>query len=186
MRHTSDRRSRTSPWGVIIDLMRFWQAAAPLAILFLGLQAHATAASDADTGLPPGSNLDADAIVNPREVFHSEALHGRKSYLSNLGNLLFNSPLLPSEHKPDRCELLHDTGASSWPAPAVPPMVAIPMSGIANIGFGSSAIQNALSGINRGIAGVNQDAAIVASNGLNAGGIGDAVPTRWSMPNSSC
>ena len=54
-------------------------------------------------------------------------------------------------------------------------MVALYMSGISSIGFGSSAIQNALSGINRGIAGVNQDAAIVASNGLNAGGIGDAV-----------
>ena len=54
-------------------------------------------------------------------------------------------------------------------------MVALYMSGISGIGFGSSAIQNALSGINRGIAGVNQDAAIVASNGLNAGGIGDAV-----------
>ena len=49
------------------------------------------------------------------------------------------------------------------------------MSGISSIGFGSSAIQSALSGINRGIAGVNQDAAIVASNGLNAGGVGDAV-----------
>ena len=49
------------------------------------------------------------------------------------------------------------------------------MSGISGIGFGSSAIQSALSGIDRGIAGVNQDAAIVASNGLNAGGIGDAV-----------
>ena len=52
-------------------------------------------------------------------------------------------------------------------------MVPIYMSGISGIGFGSSAIQNALSGINRGIAGVNQDAAIVASNGLNGGGIGD-------------
>ena len=50
-----------------------------------------------------------------------------------------------------------------------------PVSGISSIGFGSSAIQSALSGINRGIAGVNQDAAIVASNGLNAGGVGDAV-----------
>ena len=55
-------------------------------------------------------------------------------------------------------------------------MVLAPMSGISSIGFGSSAIQSALSGINRGIAGVNQDAAIVASNGLNAGGgAGDAV-----------
>lgn len=54
-------------------------------------------------------------------------------------------------------------------------MVLTLMSGISGINFGSSAIQNALSGINRGIAGVNRDTAIVASNGLNAGGSGDAV-----------
>jgi Di-haem cytochrome c peroxidase len=55
---------------------------------------HAFPVTDDRTGLPVGSELDADAIDNPREVFHSETLHGRKSYLSNLGNLAFNSPLI--------------------------------------------------------------------------------------------
>ena len=92
--------------------MRFWQAVAPLAIVLLPL---ATAAS-ADTSLPPGSDLDADAIENPREVFHSEAMHGRKSYLSNLGNLFFNSPLLLGEAARKAgisCGSCHVNGASN-------------------------------------------------------------------------
>ena len=93
--------------------MRFWQAVAPLAtiLLSLGSRAYAT-----DTGLPPGSDLDADAIENPREVFHSEALHGRKSYLSNLGNLLFNSPLLLGDAARKAgisCGSCHVNGASN-------------------------------------------------------------------------
>jgi hypothetical protein len=44
------------------------------------------------TVLPAGTELNEDALTSPREVFHSEALHGRKSYLVNLGNLLFSSP----------------------------------------------------------------------------------------------
>ena len=93
--------------------MRFWQAVAPLAtiLLSLGSPAYAT-----DTGLPPGSDLDADAIENPREVFHSEALHGRKSYLSNLGNLLFNSPLLLGDAARKAgisCGSCHVNGASN-------------------------------------------------------------------------
>jgi hypothetical protein len=66
---------------------------AAVLLLSLGSQAHAFPVDDARTGLPIGSELNEDAIENPREVFHSEALHGRKSYLSNLGNLAFNSPL---------------------------------------------------------------------------------------------
>jgi hypothetical protein len=62
--------------------------------LLMGIASNAAAApvSDTRTGLPAGSELDEDAIDNPREVFHSEAIRGRKSYLSNLGNLAFNSP----------------------------------------------------------------------------------------------
>ena len=60
----------------------------------MGWGAHASQVSDNKTGLPIGSELDEDAIDNPREVFHSEALHGHKSYLSNLGNLAFNSPYI--------------------------------------------------------------------------------------------
>jgi hypothetical protein len=63
-----------------------------LALLGPWTAAHALPAADQDSGLPVGSDLNEDAIVNPREVFHSEASHGRKSYLSVLGNLAFNSP----------------------------------------------------------------------------------------------
>jgi Di-haem cytochrome c peroxidase len=80
--------------------MRYWaghipHAAAVLLFSFtMGWSAHASPVSDNKTGLPIGSELDEDAIDNPREIFHSEALHGHKSYLSNLGNLAFNSPYI--------------------------------------------------------------------------------------------
>jgi cytochrome c peroxidase len=44
------------------------------------------------TVLPAGTELNEDALSQPREVFHSEALKGHKSYLVNLGNLAFSSP----------------------------------------------------------------------------------------------
>ena len=64
------------------------------AMLFIGLllSGSSESAGDAATPLPAGSDLDADAATNPREVFHSESLRGRRSYMSNLGNLAFNSP----------------------------------------------------------------------------------------------
>jgi hypothetical protein len=39
------------------------------------------------------------------------------------------------------------------------------MSSISSIGFGSTAVQNALSGINRGMANLSQDAQIIAQPG---------------------
>jgi Di-haem cytochrome c peroxidase len=91
------------------------QAAAVL-LLSLGSQAHAFPVDDARTGLPSGSELNEDAIENPREVFHSEALHGRKSYLSNLGNLAFNSPLTlgaAAQKAGISCGSCHVNGASN-------------------------------------------------------------------------
>jgi hypothetical protein len=68
--------------------------AATVVLTLLGVcsDAHPTPLADASTALPSGSELDDDAVDSPREVFHSEATHGRKSYLSRLGNLAFNSP----------------------------------------------------------------------------------------------
>ena len=71
---------------------------------------------DEKSGLPIGSELDEDAIVNPREVFHSEAVHGRKSYLSVLGNLAFNSPYSLGEAARKAhisCASCHVNGASN-------------------------------------------------------------------------
>lgn len=44
------------------------------------------------TVLPSGTELGEDALLRPRELFHSEAVGGRKSYLVNLGDLAFGSP----------------------------------------------------------------------------------------------
>jgi hypothetical protein len=86
--------------------------------LFVGvsLNAHSSPVSDNRTGLPIGSELDDDAINNPREVFHSEAMRGRKSYLSNLGNLAFNTPYTlgaAAQKAHISCATCHVNGASN-------------------------------------------------------------------------
>jgi hypothetical protein len=44
------------------------------------------------TVLPASTELNEDALLKPREAFHSELNRGHKSYLVNLGDLAFNSP----------------------------------------------------------------------------------------------
>src|SRR5260370_17537883 len=53
---------------------------------------HAFPLSGGETVLPPGTELNEDALARPREVFRSELTGGRKSYLVNLGDVAFNSP----------------------------------------------------------------------------------------------
>ena len=43
------------------------------------------------------------------------------------------------------------------------------MSGLSSTGFGSTAVQNALSGINRGMANLSQDAQVIAQSGRSMG-----------------
>jgi cytochrome c553 len=104
--------------------MRHWAGAPALVAFALAVAAlpapwaaaHSSPAPDEKSGLPIGSELDEDAIVNPREVFHSEAVHGRKSYLSVLGNLAFNSPYTLGEAARKAhlsCASCHVNGASN-------------------------------------------------------------------------
>ena len=102
--------------------MRYRTVGVQLALTaLLVLSGHGSAApafpvSDDRSGLPVGSELDDDAIENPREVFHSEAIRGHKSYLSNLGNLAFNSPyILGDVARKARisCGTCHVNGASN-------------------------------------------------------------------------
>src|SRR3984893_12395800 len=68
------------------------------------------------TVLPAGTGLNEDELNNPREVFHSEALHGRKSYLVNLGDLLFSSPSIlggVARQAGIRCSSCHVNGAGN-------------------------------------------------------------------------
>jgi mono/diheme cytochrome c family protein len=85
--------------------------------LSFGVGASALPAPVSDqTGLPIGSELDEDSVTNPREIFHSEALRGRRSYMSNLGNLAFNSPYTLGEAARKAhisCATCHVNGASN-------------------------------------------------------------------------
>jgi hypothetical protein len=95
-------------------VMRVWSFV--LFCVCLGPAAHSSSAADGGSVLPAGSELDDDAITNPREVFHSEALRGRRSYMSNLGNLAFNSPLTlgqVAQKAHISCASCHVNGASN-------------------------------------------------------------------------
>jgi di-heme cytochrome c peroxidase len=81
-----------------------------------GSGAHSSPVTDARSGLPIGSELDEDAPNNPREIFHSEATRGHKSYMSNLGNLAFNSPYTLGDAARKAhisCATCHVNGASN-------------------------------------------------------------------------
>jgi cytochrome c peroxidase len=69
-----------------------------------------------ETVLPPGTELNEDALVTPREQFHSEATRGSKSYLVNLGDLAFSSPAIlggVARQAGISCSTCHVNGASN-------------------------------------------------------------------------
>jgi hypothetical protein len=68
------------------------------------------------TVLPPGTELNEDALNVPREAFHSESVGGRKSYLINLGDLAFSSPTMlggVARQAGISCNTCHVNGASN-------------------------------------------------------------------------
>jgi hypothetical protein len=94
-----------------------WMVLVSAAIIWLGTgAANSSPASNARSGLPVGTELDEDAPNNPREIFHSEATRGHRSYMSNLGNLAFNSPYTLGEAARKAhisCASCHVNGASN-------------------------------------------------------------------------
>lgn len=68
------------------------------------------------TVLPPGTELNAEALDQPREVLHSEAFGGRKSYQVDLGDLAFNAPTILgglARQAGISCNTCHVNGASN-------------------------------------------------------------------------
>jgi hypothetical protein len=85
-------------------------------LALLTAPARAFPVHGSQTVLPVGSELNEDALDRPREVFHTEALGGRKSYLVNLGDLAFNSPMLLgglARQAQISCSTCHVQGASN-------------------------------------------------------------------------
>ncbi len=68
------------------------------------------------TTLPPGTELNEDALDRPREVFRAEAAGGVNSYIVNLGDLAFNSNLTlggPARRAGMSCGTCHVNGAGN-------------------------------------------------------------------------
>jgi Di-haem cytochrome c peroxidase len=108
-KHSLLRAARVrGPWTALVGAAMIW--------LGTGSGAHSAPVTDGRTVLPIGSELDEDAPNNPREIFHSEATRGHKSYMSNLGNLAFNSPYTLGEAARKAhisCASCHVNGASN-------------------------------------------------------------------------
>jgi mono/diheme cytochrome c family protein len=87
-----------------------------LATAFIPQKALAFPVDGRETTLPVGTELNEDAIDRPREVFHSEAIGGRKSYLVKLGDMAFNSPDIlggAARQAGMSCGTCHVNGASN-------------------------------------------------------------------------
>src|ERR1700722_20757144 len=72
----------------------FLSAAAGVAMALVFQQASAFPVDGVETPLPVGTELNDDALDQPREEFHSEAIGGSKPYLVKLGNMAFNTPAI--------------------------------------------------------------------------------------------
>ncbi len=95
-----------------------WLAVVAFGVLLVGLQQRVGAFPvDGDqTVLPKSSELNEDALDKPREVFKSETIDGRRSYLVNLGNLAFSSPAIlggVARQAGVSCETCHINGANN-------------------------------------------------------------------------
>jgi cytochrome c peroxidase len=68
------------------------------------------------TVLPPGTELAEETLQRPRELLHSEAVGGHRSYLVNLGDLAFNAPAVlggTARRAEMSCGTCHVNGASN-------------------------------------------------------------------------
>jgi hypothetical protein len=89
--------------------LAYWLALLPAPVVAFPVHGNQTV-------LPVGSELNEDALDRPREVFRSEALGGRKSYLVNLGDVAFSSPAIlggPARQAGISCSTCHVNGASN-------------------------------------------------------------------------
>src|SRR6202790_2077042 len=91
------------------------------AIAVLSVSAALSGTAIADFGgnaslLPAGTELGEEAFDQPREIFRSESSGGRKSYLVNLGDVAFTSPLIlggPARRAGISCNTCHINGTTN-------------------------------------------------------------------------
>ena len=91
-------------------------AAAAVGVLAMPFEGRAFPVHGKQTVLPVGTELNEDALAQPREIFHSEAIGGAKSYLVNLGDLAFSSPQIlggVARQAGISCSTCHINGANN-------------------------------------------------------------------------
>jgi hypothetical protein len=101
-----------------VSFRYLWACCFALAISCLSSsnQARAFPLSGDQTILPAGTELNEESLDRPREVFKSETIGGRKSYLVNLGDLAFSSSAIlggVARQAGISCGTCHVNGASN-------------------------------------------------------------------------
>lgn len=99
-------------------IRKSWLSVVALGVLLVGWHQRVGAFPvDGDqTTLPKSSELNEDALDKPREVFKSDTVDARRSYLINLGNLAFSSPSIlggVARQAGMSCETCHVNGAGN-------------------------------------------------------------------------
>ncbi|WP_137042685.1 cytochrome c peroxidase [Pseudolabrys sp. FHR47] len=87
-----------------------------VATLVAAVPAGATPVISKDATLPVGSELNAELLDQPTELFSMEAAGGKRSYLFNLGDMLFSSSAIFGGKARDAgmsCNSCHQQGASN-------------------------------------------------------------------------
>jgi len=85
-------------------------------LAFAGLSARATPVVSKDAVLPLGSELSEEVLDQPTELFSFEAAGGKRSYLFNLGDMLFSSAAIFGGKARDAgmsCNSCHQQGAAN-------------------------------------------------------------------------
>jgi cytochrome c peroxidase len=98
-----------------------WRGKAAVAAVVAVIAVAAVAASarpiiTKEGVLPPGTDLNEEALDQPNELFYSELAGGKRSYLLNLGDLLFSSPSIlggVARQAGVSCETCHQSGSNN-------------------------------------------------------------------------
>jgi cytochrome c peroxidase len=88
--------ARSGQRAASFPTLRAMTTAIGLAVGLMGVQpgVRAFPVNGDQSVLPAGTELNEDALDVPNEIFKSEAIGGRKSYLVSLGDMAFNSPYI--------------------------------------------------------------------------------------------
>jgi cytochrome c peroxidase len=96
---------------------RHWLAAGCVVTLAIGVTAAVARPIVGKEGvLPPGTELNEDMLDQPTELFYSELAGGKRSYLLNLGDMLFSSPAIlggVARQAGMSCESCHQQGTNN-------------------------------------------------------------------------